>query len=166
MNPYAIISLLGLIAVVQSTLLTRIDASGLHPNLMLLCVIAWSLLRGSREGIWWGFTGGLALDLLSAVPLGLNALLMSLAGYLAGLGESKVFRTNYILPVFVVGAISLGYNAVQFAVLQWMGRAIPWLETLLRVIAPTLILNLLVSPLVFRPLRWLSHQTGREQLRW
>ncbi|MEP7200498.1 MAG: rod shape-determining protein MreD [Chloroflexota bacterium] len=166
MNPYSTVSLLGLIAVVQSTFLTRLDASGLHPDLMLLCVIAWSLLRGSREGIAWGFVGGLSLDLLSATPLGVNAMLLASAGYFAGLGESKVFRTNFILPLFIISAITLGYFAAQFGVLQLLGRSMPWFETALRVIVPTLVLNLLVSPLVFRPLRWLSHHTGREQLRW
>src|SRR5438270_1734485 len=107
MNGYATISLLGLIAVVQSSLLARFAAPGCQPNMMLLTVIAWSLQRGSREGMVWGFTGGLVLDLLTNTPFGMNALLLSLAGFFAGLGEARVFRTNYLLPLFIIVAISL-----------------------------------------------------------
>jgi|SRR5712692_623406 len=166
MNPYATIALLGLVAIFQSAVLARLDANGLHPDLTLLSVISWSLLRGSREGMSWGFIGGLALDLLSGVPLGLNALLLTLAGYLAGLGEATVFRNNVILPALIIASISLGYFAAQFITAQWLGHPLPLIDSLLRVALPTLFLNLLASPVVFRALRWLSHHTGYEQLRW
>ena len=164
MNGYATISLLGLIAVAQSSLLTRFTAENWHPNLMLLTVIAWSLQRGPREGMLWGFTGGLVLDLVSNTPFGVNALLLSLAGFFAGLGEARVFRTNYLLPLFIIVAISLGYFGAQALIFQFTGRSLPWLATLLMVVLPGVAANLLVSPLVFRPLRWLSQHTGREQL--
>ncbi len=166
MNPYATIALLAAIGLLQSTVLTRVDVSSLHPDITLLAVIAWSLLRGSHEGVVWGFIGGLTLDLLSGTPLGLNALLMTLAGYFAGLGEAKVFRTNFVLPIFIITAITVAYFVAEFIALQLLGQTVPWLETLTRITAPTVILNLLISPLVFRPLRWLSQHTGREQLRW
>jgi rod shape-determining protein MreD len=44
---------------------------GVRPNLPLIVVTAWGLLRGSGEGIWWGLGTGLALDLFSGVPLGM-----------------------------------------------------------------------------------------------
>ena len=166
MSPYATIALLGLMAIVQSTWLARIDPSGVHPNLTLLSVISWSFLRGSSEGMQWGFVGGLALDMVSGAPLGLNTLLITLVGYLAGLGDATVFRSNIVLPIFIIGAITLGYFAAQFIVLQWLGRPFPLIEASVRVALPTLLLNLLASPLVFRALRWLSHHTGFETLRW
>src|SRR5512143_234247 len=107
MSLYATVALLGLLAVVQSSVLTRVDPSTLHPNLMLLAVIAWALQRGSREGLTWGFVGGLALDVVSGVPLGLNALILTAAGYLAGLGEARIFRTNFILPVLIIAALTI-----------------------------------------------------------
>lgn len=164
MNGYATISLLGLIAVAQSSLLTRIATESWQPNLMLLSVIAWSLQRGSREGMVWGFTGGLALDLLTNTPFGVNALLLALAGFFAGLGEARVFRTNYLLPIFIIVAITLGYFTAEALLFQLIGRSLPLIQTLFAAVLPGVAINLLVSPLVFRPLRWLSRHTGREQL--
>jgi rod shape-determining protein MreD len=166
MNGYATISLLGLIAVAQASILTRLTAGGWYPNLMLLSVIAWSLQRGSREGMVWGFAGGLAIDLLSNTPFGMNALLLTLAGFFAGLGEARVFRANFLLPIFIIVAITLGYFVAQSILFQIIGRPWPWLEITVSIVLPGVVFNLLVSPLVFRPLRWLSRHTGREQLRW
>ncbi len=166
MSLYAIVALLGLLAVVQSSLLTRVDPSTLHPNLMLLTVIAWALQRGSREGLTWGFIGGLALDIVSGVPLGLNALVLTAAGYLAGLGEARVFRTNFILPILIIAALTVFTYGAEFAYLLLSGRSAPIEEAALYVLAPSLVLNLIASPLVFRPIAWLSRSIGREQLQW
>lgn len=162
MSLYAAIALLGIIAVVQSSFLARLDATAVHPNLMLLAVISWSLLRGSREGLVWGFAGGLALDLLSGGPLGLNAFLLTLAGYVSGLGEARIFRGNPLLPTAIVAGVTIGVFALTIGVLAFTNRAVPLGDVLWQVVAPTLALNLVAGPLVYRAIRWLSEQPGIE----
>ena len=166
MSPYAALPLFLASALFQSTLLPRFSAFGFYPQLTLLMVIAWSLLRGPREGALWGFMGGLALDLLSGFALGFNALLLTMAGYFAGLGESRIFRSNFMLPIFLLSTLTLAYFSAELAVFNSLGRDLPWLASFFEVALPTLGLNLLCWPFVFRPLRWLSRITGREELRW
>ena len=162
MSLYAAVALLGIIAIVQSSVLARLDATAVHPNLMLLTVMAWSLLRGSREGLVWGFAGGLALDLLSGGPLGLNAFLLTLAGYASGFGEARVFRGNALLPALIIVGVTVALFALTVVALAFTGRAVPLADTLWQVLAPSLTLNLIASPLVYRAMRWLSHQVGGE----
>ena len=64
MNLYAAILLLSAVAIAQSTVMPHLTIMGVKPDLMLLAVMSWSLLRGSEEGLVWAFIGGLALDLL------------------------------------------------------------------------------------------------------
>jgi len=166
MSLYAAATLLGLLAVVQSSILTRVDVSALHPDLMLLTVAAWALQRGSREGIVWGFCGGLALDVTSGAPFGLNALAFSLAGYLAGLGEARVFRTNFVLPALIIAGLTVLVFAAQCAYVLIAGRGLALDTAIISVLAPSLALNLITSPIVFRPIRWLSGSYGHEPLQW
>ncbi|MBI5878942.1 MAG: rod shape-determining protein MreD [Chloroflexi bacterium] len=166
MSLYAAVALLGLLAILQSSILTRVDPSTLHPDVMLLTIVAWALQRGSREGLVWGFFGGLALDVVSGVPLGLNALVLTAAGYLAGLGEARVFRTNFVLPVLIIAALTVVVFAAHCAYLLLSGNALALDSAIISILAPSLVLNLIASPLVFRPIRWLSRSYGREQLRW
>lgn len=166
MSPYAAVTLLGLVAVLQSSILTRVDASTLHPDVMLLTITAWALQRGSREGVVWGFFGGLALDALSGTPLGVNASIFSLAGYLAGLGEARVFRTNFVLPALIIAGLTVLVFAAQCAYVFISGHTLALETAVISVLAPSLVLNLLTSPIIFRPIRWLSRSYGHEQLRW
>ena len=56
-----------LAAIVQSTAAQHLDG-GPRPDLVLLLVLAWSMLRGLTEGIIGGIAGGLALDLRGLDP--------------------------------------------------------------------------------------------------
>ena len=66
-NVYLLIALVVAAAVIHVTWLPRLPV---RPDLMLVLVVAWSLLRGVEEGLLWAFIGGVLLDLLSVGPFG------------------------------------------------------------------------------------------------
>ena len=57
------------------------------------------MLRGSGEGAFVGFLGGVLLDSVSYTPFGINSALFGLVGYFIGLPEVNVYRGN--LPYFL-----------------------------------------------------------------
>lgn len=131
---------------------------------MLLTVVSWALLRGGREGAVWGFAGGVMLDLLSGAPFGVITLSLLLVGYLSGLGEINVFRANFLLPAFVVLVATLLYNAVILLLLQLLGQSVLWESALLHVILPTVLLNVLILPLFYLPLRRVHRLAAQPQV--
>ena len=70
-----------------------------RPDLVLVVVLAWAMLRGSIEGAIVGFLGGMLLDSVTYTPFGINTALFGLIGYCAGLPEVNVYRGN--LPYFL-----------------------------------------------------------------
>jgi rod shape-determining protein MreD len=131
---------------------------------MLLVVISWSLLRGAKEGIVWGFIGGLCLDLFSGVPFGLSALALLVVSFFSGLGEATVFRTHVILPLTTVFFASLMYDFIFLLVLRALGWPVAWLDSFTRLVFPASLLNVLLTPLVYLAMRWLHRETGREEM--
>jgi rod shape-determining protein MreD len=163
---YASILLLISVALIQSTVMPHLTLWGVKPDLMLLVVISWSLLRGAREGIVWGFIGGLCLDLFSGVPLGLSALALLIVSFFSGLGEATVFRTHVILPLATVFFASLIYDFIFLLVLRTLGWPVVWLDSFIRLVLPASLLNVLLAPLVYPTIRWLHRKTGREEIDW
>jgi rod shape-determining protein MreD len=164
-NIYASILLLISVALIQSTVMPHLTLWGVKPDLMLLVVISWSLLRGSREGIVWGFIGGLCLDLFSGAPLGLSALALLIVSFFSGLGEATVFRTHIILPLATVFFASFIYDLVFLLALRTLGWSVAWLDSFIRFVLPVSLLNVLLIPLVYPAMRWLHRKTGREEMR-
>ncbi len=165
-NIYASILLLISVALIQSTVMPHLTLWGVKPDLMLLVVISWSLLRGAREGIFWGFVGGFCLDLFSGAPFGLSALALLIVSFFSGFGEATVFRTHVILPLATVFFASLIYGLIFLAVLNALGWSVTWLDSLSRLVLPASLLNVLLTPLVYPTMRWLHRKTGRKEMDW
>jgi len=166
MNPYAAVLLLTSAALLQSSLLPHLSRGGLKPDLVVMLVISWGLLRGVQEGLLWAFIGGLALDLLSATPLGLSALILTLLTLLTSLGQKSIYRTSILFPLAVIFLATFGYNLALLLGWQLLGRPALWGETFLEVLLPTGLLNTLVMLPLYPLLSWLHRRTGPERVEW
>lgn len=166
MNLYATIGLLAGVALLQVTLVPHLSIRGVKPDLMLMAVVSWSLLRGAREGIAWGAMGGLVLDIFSGGPFGIFTLSLTLAGFLTGVGEINVFRGSVLLPGAIIIFATLAYNLVLLLLLRILGWPITWGIHLLRILLLAILWNVLLMPCVYIPLRWLHRATGQEEMGW
>ncbi len=153
MTIYLVIPLLILVAILQTSLVPHLALWGVFPDLPLLVVVAWSLLRGPREGIIWGFIAGLAVDMLSGAPLGAATLALMLTGILAGLGATTTVRALLALPLLAAFAGTIVYDLVFLLMIRISGQTVAWLGTLVRIILPSAVLNTALMLLVFWPMR-------------
>lgn len=159
---YLVVPLLLVVAVLQATIVSNLTVWGVFADFPLLVVVSWGLLRGAREGMIWGFVGGLMVDLLSGAPFGAATLSLMAAGSLSGLGEATVSRTHLALPLVVVFLGTIVYDLVFLLVVQISGQTVVWLSSLVRIILPSAALNVVLMPIVFGSMRWLVRRFGTE----
>lgn len=130
---------------------------------MLLVVLVWTTVRGVDEGLVWGFTGGLIVDLLSGGPLGATALALLSTAFLAG----QPWGRGLGLPVarlLLLALLSIAaYHLALVIVLASIGHTTDWGFALLHVAGPSVLLNTLLAPFVRQPLTWLERKTRREE---
>lgn len=166
MSPYLVCVLLVTIALAQTTLSPRLAILGVQPNLMLLAVLSWTLLRGGKEGMLWAFGGGMLLDMLSGTPFGALTLSLLLVSFMSGLGEGTIFRTTLSLPLVASFVGSLVHDLAFLAILQLMGWAVDWPTSLWRLMLPAAGLNTAIMPLLYALLRWLDRRTKEAEVAW
>lgn len=150
------------VALTQSVLLARVNLWGARPDLMLLVVLAWTVVRGVDEGLMWGFIGGVIVDLLSGGPLGATPLALLAVAFLAGQPWGRGFGSSLIRLLLLVFLGVVVYHLVLLSVLVSMGHTVDWRFALTRVVGPSTLLNLVLAPLVRSPLAWLERRTRRE----
>lgn len=116
---YAMAPLLFVAALVQSTMLVRVEIRSVKPDLVLLLVIIATLIYGGRRGVAFAFLGGIALDLFSGGPMGASSLALILTSVAVSPGNSAFSRFNVLVPVgaCVMGTVvyGLAYIGVLFA---------------------------------------------------
>lgn len=166
MNAYATILLLSATVIIQTTAMPHLTILGVKPDLVLLMVISWSLLRGSKEGLIWALIGGIGLDLASGAPFGISVVALVALSLLAGLGELSVFRTHIALPLIATLIATLVYDLFFLLLLHVWTGSVAWTDSLVKVVLPSTLFNVLLSPLVYKALYWLHRRTGPEEMAW
>ncbi|TCL70954.1 rod shape-determining protein MreD [Hydrogenispora ethanolica] len=97
---------------IQATWLAQLNLPGqVVPDLILILVISYGLLRGPDEGLLFGLAAGFFLNLHSGGIIGIEALSKMMAGYCAGLLEKNIFKDNLLVPVVAVLAGTLIFNS-------------------------------------------------------
>ena len=166
MTIYLVVPLLVTVAILQSTVVSHFRIWGVFADLPLLVVVSWSLLRGPREGLIWGFIAGLTVDLFSGAPFGAATFGLMAAGFLAGLGQSTVFRSQLFLPLVAMLLATIVYDILFLLVVWISGYPVSWLDSLFRLILPSAVLNAVLTPVVFVIVRWLNARFGRVEMEW
>jgi rod shape-determining protein MreD len=166
LNLYVTLALLTGVTLLQSTVLPHLTLAGVAPDLMLLVIVSWSLLRGTAESIVWALIGGLMLDLTSGIPFGVTTVSLVLISVLTGLGEVNVFRANILLPGVTIAFATVAYYLAMLLLSQILGRPVAWGLSLFRLVGWAVLINSVTMPFVYLLLRWLHHRTSGEHIGW
>jgi rod shape-determining protein MreD len=145
--------ILVVVVLIQATLLSRVRVLGASPNLLLVTTMTWGLLLSVSEGVVWAFAGGLALDLITGMPLGTSSLAGMTACLLTGIGRNRVFANNLWWPILLVAMATPVYGWVVLLTEQIRGVPVDWLGSTVHVVGPELALNMAAMVLVYPALR-------------
>lgn len=103
----------------QSTFFSFYSLNGALPDLVLIFVIFYALLRGDKKGAGYGFLCGLFEDLYMGRFIGANALSKALTAYLIGHLQLRLFNDNILVAMGVV-FIGTILNSIFMLVLSWI----------------------------------------------
>jgi len=163
---YLVVPVLVVIVLVQATVMPHVAVWGVFPDLPVLVVSSWGLLRGPSEGAIGGFIAGAALDLLSGSPFGAASLALIAVGATSGLAKGSALQAHVVLPLLTVLLASILYDLVFLFVLRVSGDTVAWMDSFVRIILPSAALNAVLTPLVFGLMRWLHNRYLREEMEW
>lgn len=115
--------------------------SVLHPDLVLLFVLATGMRRGETAGALWGIGLGFVEDAFSAGLPGMNLLTKGLLGYVAGTLSEQLDCDNPNTQSIVAVVATLLQGAVHLALLEVFSAGRGVLAPFLGTIAPAAALN-------------------------
>lgn len=100
---YLILILLPFLSIfLQSTFFSTYTIRGALPDVILIFVVFFALLNGSKNAATYGFFCGLLEDLYMGRFIGINALSKGATAYLIGKLEGNVFKENIFVGITTV----------------------------------------------------------------
>lgn len=121
---YIAIPVMALLAILQSSVLSRFPIVGVVPQVLFVLALAWGLERGIEEGLIWAFIAGIFADIFSLAPMGISAL-----AFMAGVGIPLAIRRvmpprRLLVAMLLVAFGTLIYLAVYTVGLRVFGFGI------------------------------------------
>lgn len=135
----------------QATWFADLNLPGnIVPDLILIMVISYSLLRGPDEGLFFGLAAGLFLDLVAGGVIGIQTLSKTIAGFTAGLLEKNIFKDNLLVPLLAAFTGTLVFESFSALIhLSFHGNYNFWL-LLISTIIPLALYNAVLAPVIYR----------------
>ena len=115
----------------QTTVFPSLTFANIAPNLLLIVVASFGLMRGKKEGLWIGFFCGLLIDIFCGFYLGVYALLYMYIGYINGM--------------FKIGASDIACNLVIYFVMFLMRSKFKFWYYLSSIIIPEFVYTMVIT---------------------
>jgi len=140
-------------AILQSTLLSHFTLYWAVPDLALGIIVYSASVNGMMVGQLSGFFCGLALDFLSAAPIGLNALVRALIGALAGLLKGNLLLDFLLIPMILCALATLLKALMLFLLHLLFGEGVHAYPIAGPVLWAEMALNTITAPFLFALLK-------------
>lgn len=156
-------ALLFVAAIVQVSIFSQAHVFGAVPDVLLVSLVAFSLLRGSVAGAVGGFFGGLLVDTASLGTLGLTSLVLTLAGYWIGRYGETTGRDRAHAPYLSVAVVTVLYQLGLLVVHFVLAENAP-AGAVVRSLVPAIVLNLILTGPLYALVRRLLRPVDRAEL--
>jgi rod shape-determining protein MreD len=156
-------ALLFVAAIAQVSVFSQLHVFGAVPDVLLVTLVGFSLLRGSLSGAVGGFFAGLLVDTASLGTLGLTSLVLTLAGYWIGRYGETTGRDRAHAPFLSVAVVTVLYQLGLLVMHFVLGESAP-AGPVVRALAPAIVLNLVLTAPLYALVRRLLRPVEREEL--
>lgn len=134
----------------QSTVCQMIAVASIKPNLLIILIVSFGLMRGRRAGMLTGFFCGLLTDIFFESVLGFNAIIYMWVGYFSGYFYRIFYDDDIKTPLLLISVSDVAYGVIQYAFRFLLRGRIDFFYYLGRVILPEMFYTLILTILCYR----------------
>jgi len=127
-------------------------------NLVMLFVLCWSVRAELTESLIWALVGGLAIDLLSILPLGTTSIVLILCAFFVNSVARQLFRVRVLFLVAVTPLATIVLTLYNLVALALTGLSYDFLDMLRLVLIPTVVYNALAVVPVYAVVRLIQRR--------
>ena len=144
MSYYIGLPLILLAALLEASVLPLFRVGGLQPNLVLILLVGWLMVRGAGEAFVLIPFGGIVLGLVDSAPMGTALLAMAPVALLHEARGAHLREGGIVLTIVFMVLMTLAYNVVYLTVFAIGGAAGNPIEAFASVAIPACFLNVVV----------------------
>jgi len=143
-----------LLAVLQAASIDQFKVLGVVPNLMLVVLVAWLVVRGLEDVLPMIFVAGVTLGLIGLQTPGLILLALLPVAALGVLRELHIVHSDAVLTLLIVLGASLAYESVLLLSVMASGGSRDVITGMRSAVIPATLVNLALALPVYFAMRF------------
>ncbi len=108
----------------QTALLNHLRIFGAKPDLLLICVVFFSLFLGSGAGLECGILAGVFKDIFALDFFGINTFILGITGFTVGVLNAKFFKDSKTTQLVLVFSFTIFSMMLHFTLVRIFSKAI------------------------------------------
>ncbi len=151
----------------QTTLNSAITIGNTTPNLLIILVCMFALLKGKKEGLFIGFFAGVFIDLFSGYSnvIGFNALMYMYIGYVLGVFHDIIYTDDIIIPIGFTAVADLTYNFMYYVLTFALRNKLDLGYYFRKVMLPELIYTAFLTIFLYKFYRFINNKLEKHEKR-
>ena len=144
MNGVVGLSVVMFAVLAQVAVVPAFSILGAQPDLVLVLLVAWMSVRGQRETLLLIPAAGVLQGLLDGQALGIAMLALAPLILLTEVRELRLVESDFVPALLITAVATLAYETVILVTLAVRGEHIAWLASVLDVLVPAAVANVLL----------------------
>lgn len=138
--------------VFQTTFSMKMSFGVASPNIIMILVCSYALLRGKKEGLLVGFFSGLLIDLFFGYyeVVGINAFLYMIIGYVVGIFHDIWYLQDILIPVSVVAICDFAYNFIYYIITFLLRNKLDIVHYIKTIFVPEIVYTVFLTVFIYR----------------
>lgn len=149
----------------QTCVFSKMELAGVTPNIILIVIASFGLMRGRKQGMLIGFFCGLLLDFFSGSIIGMYAIIYLYIGLLSGLFKRLFFGDDIKLPLLLIAASDIAYGILIYLLLFLTRGQVDFIYYFMNLIMPEAVYTLLVAIPLYYILLSVNRQIDKDTKR-
>jgi hypothetical protein len=154
------------LALIQASSVQQFHALGVTPNLLLVLLVSWMVVRGLEDVLPLILVSGVTLGLVGLESPGLLLLALLPVAALGTVRELHVIHSETVLALATVAPATPAYEVVLIASVMADGGELAPVAALRFIVAPAVLVNLALTPPVYLLMRLARPAPRRGRLAW
>jgi len=146
--------------------MSQLRVFGVSPDLVLVVIVTWVLVRDQPEGLLAAISGGAAVAALSGGPRLLIFLLFIICSTLVGYAHRHLPKLAGVIPYLSIVAATLLYKGVMIFWMQTTREAVYLPGLAVQVVLPAVLWNVILMVVVYQLAVWVDKRLGPPTVEW
>ncbi len=147
----------------ETSVLPLFSVFGVTPDILLILVVVWGIIRGGREAAILGFAVGLTQDILSS-SLYYHAFSKCLIGFGSGVFSRNLSGASSYMSIVMVSIMTIVSYLIEGVLLYFfLGHPVPQFPRLFLIVLISVLYNGLLTPIIHPIVELFSLRIGSPQ---